>query len=66
MQAGLDMEQLRTLLRRWPTGMTYTVSHWRMHLAYFASLGVPAAALPQVRTALCARCKMRRQLRHAS
>lgn len=47
------MNQLRVLLRRWPTGMTFTTEHWRTHMRYFTSLGVAPAALPQVRPASC-------------
>lgn len=48
MQVGLTMVQLKRVLRRQATSLTYTAEHWTRHIAYFTSLGIDAEAIPQV------------------
>ncbi|KAK9800893.1 hypothetical protein WJX73_007389 [Symbiochloris irregularis] len=47
-EGGFDLEQLRALMCRWPPCMSYAAKHWREHMAYFQSLGVTPAMMPQV------------------
>lgn len=47
------MGQLRALMTRWPPSMSFATKHWRAHMAFFESLGVPPAMMPQVRPCSC-------------